>query len=233
MPLDKILEYQKIDTKIFILDKDFRASKESQKLQYYYAKYRENKDALEKVNNDAKEAMKAFGNNLQKAQEAEGLEKYIDEDLSKIDDLSDLDLYNKSLAEYEQYITTLERQVNKLTKRLSDIKSMAMTLQGSLRELRARTMSQKREFDAKQKEIAEQARPYLIELRKLQQDIDPAIMKKYLALRKERKMPAFVEYADGNCTGCGIHIEIEVEHKLQKKGDYAECPECRRIVYKP
>lgn len=233
MPLTQILKYQTIDMKVFSLDKDFRASQESQRLQYYYGKYKEHKDALDQVHKEAMEAMQLFSKSTLKIKDGQDLENYIDEDLSKIDDLSDLDLYNKSLNQYEEFIVSLEREVNRLTKRLFEIKSTANNLQETLKDFRNKTRIQKTIFDKKQKEIAQEVRPYLIELKQLQQEIEPKLMKKYLALRKERTMPAIVEYVDGNCIGCGIHIAIEVDNKLQKKGDYAECPECRRIVYRP
>ncbi|MDR0751438.1 MAG: hypothetical protein LBF12_02445 [Christensenellaceae bacterium] len=45
------------------------------------------------------------------------------------------------------------------------------------------------------------------------------------------KRPFVVKYINGSCGGCGHDIKAEVDDKLKKPDDYAECPNCMRIVY--
>ena len=68
---------------------------------------------------------------------------------------------------------------------------------------------------------------------KMQAELNPDDLKLYNRVKSTNiRMPYVVEYQDGSCMGCGIEIKTEVEAKLQKSGDIAECPNCRRIVYK-
>ncbi len=232
MPINPILEYQKIDLKVYKIERKFRNSKESQRLQYIYNKYREEKDSLAQLEKEAMEVMQTFNKKPTQLTEISTIESHVDEDISVIDDLAELDLYKKNLDEYEEALTAIEKESSRTIKRLADIKLTAKDFHENLKELTAKTRAQKKRFDEKQKEIMQKARPYLVELRQLQKAIDPTLLKRYTALRKEHKLPAFVEYVDGTCTGCGIHIASEVDSKLQKKGSFTECPECRRLVYK-
>ena len=74
------------------------------------------------------------------------------------------------------------------------------------------------------KRYAKKLAPLIKKLDQLKNGIEPELIKKYYDLRKNRKMPAFVEYADGNCAGCGMQISIEVGPKLHKKGIMPNAP---------
>lgn len=233
MQLNKILEYQKIDMNVYNLEKEFRKSNEVKGLKLIQQKYKEKKDILEQITKEANELMNAFQKNTQKISELDTLENYVHDDISKINDLSELDLYNKSLIKYEECVSSIDREINRTVKRLLEIKSEAQKLYDIIKDLGVKYLSQKKAHEEKQAEVKKLATPYLLQLKEMQETIEAEVLKKYYALRNEKKMPAFVEYSDGNCTGCGLEISIEVNTKLLKKGDYAECPECRRIVYKP
>lgn len=58
-------------------------------------------------------------------------------------------------------------------------------------------------------------------------------MNAYLALRTAKKMPAFVAYdkTKGVCGRCFMDLPNDTKSKLRNVGDYAECPNCRRILY--
>jgi len=90
----------------------------------------------------------------------------------------------------------------------------------------------KNALDMKRNQLLGSAKPITEKLRVMGESIDPKLFEKYRALRASKKMPACVPIQDGNCLGCGMNIQIEVEKKLTKEGDWAECPNCGRIVYK-
>lgn len=234
MLLDKnILEYQKIDMSVYSLEKEFRKSDQVRALKIIHKKYRENKEILDQLTKEASDLMATFQKSSQKINEIEEFDKEIDEEVSQINDLSELDLYNKSLIKYEEFVSSIDKEINRIIKRLMDIKADAQKLMDIIKDLGGKYISQKKVHDEKQEEVKKKATPFLIQLKSMQEKIDASLIKKYYELRSAKKMPAFVEYVDGNCAGCGMEISIEVDSKLLNSGDYAECPECRRIVYKP
>lgn len=71
------------------------------------------------------------------------------------------------------------------------------------------------------------------QLNALKAEIPENIMNAYLALRTAKKMPAFVAYdkTKGVCGRCFMDVPNDTKSKLRNVGDYAECPNCRRILY--
>jgi predicted nucleic acid-binding Zn-ribbon protein len=71
----------------------------------------------------------------------------------------------------------------------------------------------------------------------LLKEIAKRVPRRLLTLYNEKKTngahktPIVVKYADGSCGACGYDIKAEVGNKLKKPGDYAECPNCLRIVF--
>lgn len=232
MKLDNILKYQDIDMNFYKLERQYKKSEEVKGLNLLHNKYKEKLNDLNHLGKEVKELINSFDKNNKKMKELEALEKEINKDIKTIKDPSELDLYNKGLIKYEECISSIDKEVGRVIKRLGEIKVETQKLHEKIMDLGKRYKAQRKLRDRKKEEMQEKAKPYIIKLKELKKDIDSELMKKYYSLREARKMPAFVVYQDGNCTGCGMKIDIEVENKLKKSGDFAECPECRRLVYK-
>ena len=85
----------------------------------------------------------------------------------------------------------------------------------------------------KRKQILSGIAEYGYKLNELKNTLDPADLEIYQKVRMSKvKLPIVVELKDGNCRGCGMHIETELHGKLVNPGDIAECPHCRRILYR-
>ncbi len=231
MQLNKILEYQELDMKIYGAEKKFQSSDGKRKELYIRHKFSEKSNLINSLSQETDELFATLTKYASKLNEIEDFEKNLNIDVSSIDDLSKLDSHNKSLVKYEELITSSERDLKRVTGRLGDIKSEIQKLHEAMLALDKEYRTIKAYNNAKWQEICQKLAPLIKKLDQLKNGIEPELIKKYYDLRKNRKMPAFVEYADGNCAGCGMQISIEVGPKLHKKGDYAECPECRRIVY--
>ncbi|MDE5601905.1 MAG: hypothetical protein K2J16_05350, partial [Clostridia bacterium] len=73
------------------------------------------------------------------------------------------------------------------------------------------------------------------QLAELKKEIPEKIMEVYQSLRSSKKMPAFVEYDPNRkmCGRCFMGVPNDVCSKLRNPGDYAECPNCRRVLFVP
>lgn len=232
MLLDKILDYQKIDREFYLLENEYRNSQEVKVLGLLHMSFYESTDNYEKLMKETEDLFKSFEKGVARLNEIDKLESEIGIDMKTIVDQTGLDMFDKSLSKYEEYLSSTEREINKITKRLSEIKFEAQKLQERIAETKKRYLAQKKARDKKKEDIQRQASPIVMKLREMKGDIDEVLLHKYMDRRKDNLIPAFVEYVDGNCTGCGMDISIEMNTKILKSGDYAECPECRRIVYK-
>lgn len=232
MLLDKILEYQKVDRDLYLLENEFRNSKEVRAVAHLRSIFSEDQETQKDLRKEVEELFNNFAKGLETLKGIDALESEVTMDLKVIEEQEELDAYDKTLMKYENYLNASEREINKIIKRLSDIKFETQKLQEKLVETNKRHQQQSKLREGKKEELQQKAKPIVLKLKELQKDIDKDLLKKYLIRRKENKMPVFVEYRDGSCSGCGLGIAIEVNHKLVKSGDIAECPECRRIVYK-
>jgi predicted nucleic acid-binding Zn-ribbon protein len=214
------------------LENNFRKLDEIKRLKQVQNEIDEKKQNYQDLINEMNEAFASFNKCTHKIKEAEELEKRTDLDFNIIKISSELDLYERNLLKYEQYILSLEKEINKITKKISDINNGVQKLKDRMLNLKKEAFKLNKIISAKKNEIQITASPINNELKELRKDIDPKIMEVYTKVRKQRKMPVFVPYMDDSCFACGIKISIEVGELLKNAGDFAECPNCRRIVYK-
>ncbi|MDD4315579.1 MAG: hypothetical protein PHC84_00290 [Clostridia bacterium] len=232
MGLDKIIEYQSIDIKLYALENEFQRSDELKNLKILQNNYKEKTEELSRMMKETQELFSSFEKSGLRISEVDGLEEDLSRDINSINDLDELDLYDKSLLKYDESISSIERELNRTAKRFTEIKIEVQKLIEQRLEINKLYVQHKKYHDDKINDVKMKAAPIMRELQVLRESVDPKLLSKYEELRAARKMPAYVEYNDGNCSGCGMHIFIEVNAKLNNKGDTAECPECRRIVYK-
>ena len=73
------------------------------------------------------------------------------------------------------------------------------------------------------------------ELEAIKKSVPAELLEMYASLRAAKKMPAFVPYRTdaGTCGRCFMEVSGDTRGKLRNPGDYAECPNCRRILFIP
>lgn len=232
MKIEKILEYQEVDRKLYAIENDFRKSKEVDAVITLQNKYKEDKLTLARFTKEAGEVMATFSKCAEKLDEATVGEQRLVDASDLLDSEDAIDSYDRELAQYQENVIAVEKEASKLIKRLTDIKAEIQKTRSQISAVNTKYKQVKELHDKKQKEMQQKALPYMKELKALKDQIDEKLLKKYNELRAARKMPAFVPYMDGNCFACGMDIAVEVEKYLNEAGDYTECPNCRRIVYK-
>lgn len=231
MGLTKILEYQDIDFPIYkavlVVIKSSVATSIAQISQQITAA----KDALIKLDSEAAKQFAEIDRLSAKLNELLA-ENRMDFSFNSVTTISQVDNIEKVIADYEKEIGNLEGNIEKCFRRLAEISAEA-TKQMQIGSVAVASRGKKREELAQlSQEVYSKFGEEIKKLNELRKDIDPAYMAKYTELRKQRKMPAFVPYEGGNCSGCGMNVEVELKVKLKNSGDVAECPNCRRILYK-
>ena len=227
MELEKILRYQKIDMQVYKIEKDYLQMKEIENMKRILKTYAGKNNDLKQLEsnlNDAFVEVKDLSDKID-ALVAEKLQKV------NLDDLIDEQTLNemfKLISKYDEEVVALTKQADKAIKAISDINFENKRLNDEITSLNKEYALNENMKKKKEAEMAETLRPLSVELN----TFDKATFEKYSALRKARRMPAFVPYLDGNCGACGMDVKIEVDKKLLKVGDVAECPHCGRIIYK-
>lgn len=231
--IETIKRYQDLDMQLYSLENEFIKSQEFRAVHYLKDKYLKGEKSYARLLKEKDDQIDHFEKIIKKFDELKVIEENIDQDINEIKDLVELDLYEDSLLKYEECVTSIDKEINRSTRKLNEIKIEVERLLKAIEALKSKYIEQKAILDNLKKEVLMKGAPLKKEMNSLEEHIDKNFLKKYRALRKEKKMPPFVQYLNGNCAGCGMQINLEVEKKLINSGDYTECPECRRIVYKP
>ncbi len=234
MSVAKILEYQKIDMKLYKLERDYY------KLDVVRAVAQYKQDAQSKslmLNNfmaELKNCYQQIAVINDKYEEYEALRKeLLDVDITVFEDVKDFDKYEKNLAKIEDNLSEIAKETAKLTKRIGEIGVENKTLNELIDKYQVAYSKAKQLSQDKLEEVKRAGMPYVVEKKKREPDIEEKYLTKYKELRAKKIMPAFVPYQEGNCLGCGVEIRIEVDKFMNNKYDCVECPHCGRMVYKP
>lgn len=232
MDIEKILEYQKLDFAIYKANKEFVNSDENKRAM-----------ALRKMKSDLTES---FGK----------LDKETGEDFVDVNKaIAQFEAFNTKLKSVTISGAKTIEQAEKIDETIgaliAELASIQKDLQKAFRRLQEINSKEAVELKQKFTKVVNELKNVEVErvnvrnkilesikkegqaISKMQAELNPDDLKLYNRVKSTNiRMPYVVEYQDGSCMGCGIEIKTEVEAKLQKSGDIAECPNCRRIVYK-
>lgn len=232
MSLQKMLEYQKTDITYYRREKELKESEERKRAILCKNKFME-------CNSMLKEIMQQLAGHYKSLQKLEARFNEVDalrEDLSaNVDGFTSEEefiSYEEKINEFEKALAELNKELNKVTKAIADASVQNRTINDRMDALNREYLLSTQAYNKKKSLFEEETKEIRNKLDTIAKEIEPSYLNRYMELRNNKKMPAYVPYMDKNCGACGMDISIEVDKKLQSTGDVAECPHCGRIVYK-
>lgn len=235
MKLDKILEYQKVDQELMALESEVAKSEQRQKLATAIAKRNTATETVVKLRQEASDLLASYSSIREKI---EALKEELDDFDGIIEDVQDAteaEYYIKNVSAIADKISALEKEASGASSKIDQINDNYKKTWDLGVKANDAYKSAKAEYDLLMKDL----QPKVVEIQKklaeLKGEISPKMMEAYLALRNAKKMPAVVEY-DKNaaiCGRCRMEVPNDTKAKLRNAGDFAECPNCRRILYVP
>lgn len=240
MNFDKILEYQQIDQELLGLETTLAKSEEYKRVLIAKSKVDEATQEIGKLKSDAAEqlaeysAMKKRLENLK--EELDGFDGILEE----VQDVAEAEHYLKLIGAIDEQIAALDKEAAQAAARIDRLaESYKRNWDIGVKATEAFKKS-KQEYDALMSDIRPKAEEIKAKLKQLQTDIPPQMLKTYATLRAAKKMPAYVAYDPnpknpryGFCTRCAMELPNDTKAKLRNPGDYAECPDCHRILFVP
>ena len=230
--IQAILNYQKINQKLFKLEREIASSEERKeyvKLKKYLEGAEEKLDALE-----AKAA-------ALKGEAIELSKRYLEaeEMLKEFDHLDEL--VAEGGADIAFYKRKAQSILELMKKYRADLAALTKTIEetsAEYQELKAKVIeNQKRyaEAKAKYKEIkdsrAEERAAIEAELAEAAKKVDEGLLAVYLTKRKEKLFPVVGQLIDRRCPFCSMDVPIASQSMLDGGGTI-ECEHCHRIIYK-
>lgn len=227
--INKVLEYQKLDTDIFKIEKEVNyceSKKTANNLRAYV------KDAQTKIislDHECETTLAEYNDilsNFEKAnKQVEMLEKnnkkLTDEERAKY--FTQLEDISKVLEGYERKLHSYSEKINNVLRDFEDTKKKVVVAKTKYKEAMD---SFEKLSGEKQPEIAK-LKAKLVELEK---EVPEKMLAKYKSLKQDKIFPPFVPLVENRCGGCRMEISANALNNL-KANQILECEHCRRVIY--
>jgi predicted nucleic acid-binding Zn-ribbon protein len=235
MKFDTILEYQRVDLELIALETEATSSKELASL---LAAKKTLDTATNTVGKLSAEAGEIIANHGKIQSKIDDLKTKLDEYtglLEDLDDVKEAEYYLKEVDGIISEIIALEKEASKEMNRIDGVTDDYKKTWDAGTKASEGFKQAKAVYDKFMADLQPKANEIKAKLDALQKEIPQELIAKYKALRDPKKMPVFVEYDASKkiCGRCRMEMPNDVIEKLRQSGDYAECPNCRRINYLP
>ena len=235
MKFDKILQYQKIDQEANALKAEMSKSDAYQRYQDSQAKLEAATANIGKLTAEANDLLKGYDTMKNKMEALKSELAEFDGILEDVDNINEAEYYLKLVSAISDKLTALEKEANAVAGRIEQISSAYSKTWAQGVKATQTNKAAKAEYNAFAAEYKGKFDEIQQRLNALVKEIPEDVLNEYLTLRKSKKLPVYVEYDAENkaCGRCRMEVPNDVCSKLKVAGDYAECPNCRRIMYVP
>lgn len=233
MNLQKILDYQKVDMKIYKIQMSLRNSEAGKMLNKASALKMSLIDDVQKYVREADEVVvlvERFRLTYDKvAKEMSDLADVLD----TFEEPREIDLYEKKIDQYKKELLNIERELTKLSKKVDECEKKSKESVTNLQKCEQLIKKSKQEIEAMKQDKMAEVKDLMGQLAELKKDISEEVLKKYNDIKKIGKMPVLVQASDDckSCGGCGMEVSSK-ETNILDKGELVDCPNCGRILYK-
>lgn len=231
MDIKNILEYQKLDTKLFQVEKKLNQSENKKKCIELSGIAKDSQAKSAKLEQDAAAV----------AKEIENLFAIADQNKLKIKQILSQNIEKLTEEQIEASLALREKLVQNLAvidKKATKLAETANAILSEFNKTKANYKNAGEKYktykDAYDKEVLEY-NPIIESLRKdlkaLEKGIDAKLLEEYNKRRNDRIFPVFVPLNNKCCGGCHMEVPASSLSKLDADG-ILTCENCRRIIYK-
>lgn len=230
MDINKLLDYQRLDSELFKLEKSLRDNP--------------NKKTANEMSNSAKNAQQRSFQLEDKAgsliKEIETIKKQFELQTEKMQQIMAKDLEKLSKEEVDNLLSVKEKLAQNLTILDKNLTKLAESVNVVLADFnktlkvynaaRDKFAESKAEYDKQVKELEPEKHKLEKELLTLSKGIDSTLMTKYKEKRSDNIFPVLVPLKENSCGGCHMELPAAQISKLKNDGVFS-CEHCRRIIY--
>ena len=235
MKFDTVLEYQKIDHDLLEIESEVAKSKERAAFIGAKSKLEAATAAVGKLSHEAGELLQGYAKLSARADARSARLYEFDGMLDDMQDVSEADYYLKQIAAISDEIASLEKDAARDSERIDAIGAEYKKTWEAGKKASDAYKEATAAFNAYAAKMQPRVAELKAALKELEGKVPEEFMAAYKSLRAAKKTPAFVAYKpeSGTCGRCFMEVSGATRSKLKNPGDYAECPNCRRILYIP
>ncbi len=226
-----MVEYQKIDTKLFQLEKALAGSQNKKQCEILLNKSKESQNKSASLEKQAETI----------AREIDQLKKIADLNRAKIYELSKNSAEKMSAEQIEkamelkeklsQNLALLDKKVTRLAENVSFILTEFNKAGQFFNACKQKYQQHKKDFDQEVENAQPQINAIKKELSNLEKNVDKELIELYKKKRNDKIFPILVALNNKSCGGCHMEIPASQISKIEEKGTLI-CENCRRIIYK-
>ena len=225
-----ILEIQKLDRQIKLLNREVERCPASIDFNNYKKVLQEGKSRFEQLENQAKEIIKNYEKAMNKFSKCKG-----ESEILRKRNVENINLENASalITDVNGLVGDLSeenRRVEDLVRKAEEIVRKSADLSNKLTEAKKRSAVIKSRIEAKRQEVA----PKIAEIEAKIKELEPKVEDKekyykYLEMKEKGIFPVFVNLEDVFCGGCKVELSLNFIEKLKTK-KMLTCEHCGRII---
>ncbi len=228
--MEKILEYQKLDTELFRLEREINKNEHKKNAQAMVSFVKEAQNQILELDKNANKLCDDF----------QKLKQVQEKGISLVDKYSrqfNQSLNQDELKDLRNKLSQTGRQLKELENRLLATERRAKQLIGEFDALKKKTsiakskhQESKSKFDEYYTEKEPEIKALKDKMAKLEKDLDSSFVSKYKTLKQDGVFPIVVKLIDSRCGGCRMELPSKELEKIRHNGKL-ECPSCHRLIY--
>ena len=230
MEINKILEYQTLDSELFKLEKSLRENADKKTASQMQNNAKIAQERSYKLDEKAKELQKEYYNaKNQYAIQKKKMDEIFAKDMDKLSN-EEVDKLIKLQEKLSQNLSILERSFAKLAENMNALLSDFNKTKNAFQMAKEQFALAKQKFDKAQNDAMPKKQELAKKLSALEKGIDNKIIEAYKKRRAENIFPVVVSLAGNCCGGCRMELSVANLSKLKEDG-ILTCEHCHRIIY--
>lgn len=230
MEINKILEYQTLDSELFKLEKSLRENADKKTASQMQNNAKIAQERSYKLDEKAKELQKEYYNaKNQYAIQKKKMDEIFAKDMDKLSN-EEVDKLIKLQEKLSQNLSILERSFAKLAENMNALLSEFNKTKNAFQMAKEQFALSKQKFDKAQNDAMPKKQELAKKLSALEKGIDNKIIEAYKKRRAENIFPVVVSLAGNCCGGCRMELSVANLSKLKEEG-ILTCEHCHRIIY--
>lgn len=231
MNIQPILEYQKLDSELFKIEKNIRESKNKVTASQMFDSMKQAQERSHKLEEKAGSVIN----------EIEKIKKQFKLQEDKLAEMENKDLENLSKEEIEKMAMVKDKLAQNLAILEKNLTALAESVNGVLADFN-KTIKNfnackekygecKVAYDKEVESVEGEKKAISARLALLAKEIDSKVMEAYAKRRKENIFPVVVPLKGNCCGGCHIELPYAQISVLEREGVFS-CEHCHRLIYK-
>ena len=229
-----IVEYQEIDKNLKLIEDEVNGSEEAKKYLTARKFLSTVKESLSELEAKAQASTESYNKIVADLEKSLASAKEYEKMVETCESESELDYLKKKFGEVCLQISQLEQTITAISKEMSEIYKEYGKLAQNNKVMRAQYDEYAPKLEELKNSKKEEVSKLKAELKKLEDQIDKALMDKYNVRRKDKKFPVVfgldLSKKMNYCPFCRTSMPVSFMEELSL-GVIKECESCHRLIY--